>query len=65
VNFPGAGLDRDLLPLLEDENWSVRKAVVDAIGMLAAPGSKGLLEKIASTDEDDIVRESATRFLNG
>lgn len=65
VNFPGAGLDRDLLPLLEDENWSVRKAAVDTIGVLGAPGSRELLEKIAGSDEDDIVRESATRFLNG
>jgi HEAT repeat protein len=65
VNFQGAGLDSELLQLLEDENWSVRKAAVDTIGVLGAPGSRELLEKIANSDEDDIVRESAARFLNG
>jgi HEAT repeat protein len=55
----------DLKPLLNDNNWSVRKRVVEVIGRSFKEANIDLLREISSTDNDAEVRETAKRYLNG
>jgi HEAT repeat protein len=44
---------------LNDSNWDVRAAAVQTLGKLRDITSKALLEDLARTDADNIVRQSA------
>ncbi len=58
------GIVQDIMPLLKDENWAVRKRVVDVIGKLFRDKSYSYLKEIAETDNDDGVREAAAGYLS-
>lgn len=54
----------DLIPLLGDREWSVRKKVVDVLGKYFKNESYAQLRTVASSDEDPQVREAAEGYLN-
>jgi len=55
----------DLKSLLKDEDWSVRKRVVDVIGRSFKEANIDLLREISLNDNDPEVRDTAKRYLNG
>lgn len=57
------GIAQDILPLLKDNEWSVRKKVIDVLGKFFKDESYAYLKEVANTDEDAQVRETAERYL--
>ncbi|MBI5195579.1 MAG: HEAT repeat domain-containing protein [Nitrospirae bacterium] len=57
------GIFRDLIPLLKDNAWSVRKKAVDVLGKFFKSESEKYLKDTAELDEDYQVRETAERYL--
>ncbi len=58
------GIAHDIIPLLKDEQWSVRKKVVDVLGSFFKDESYAYLKEIADSDEDQHVRETAARYIS-
>ncbi|MBI4710046.1 MAG: HEAT repeat domain-containing protein, partial [Nitrospirae bacterium] len=54
---------RDIIPLLKDNKWSVRKKAVDVLGKFFKSESEKYLKETAELDEDYQVRETAERYL--
>lgn len=57
------GIAQDIIPLLKDRQWSVRKKVVDVLGKFFKDESYAYLMEVANTDKDSQVRETAARYL--
>ncbi|MBI5199732.1 MAG: HEAT repeat domain-containing protein [Nitrospirae bacterium] len=56
---------KELLPLLSDRDWGVRKAVLEVLGRFPEKDVKGYIIKVAETDEDEVVRKTADDILKG
>jgi HEAT repeat protein len=59
------GIAQDIIPLLKDRVWAVRKKVVDVLGSFFRDESLAYLKEIANTDDDSQVRETAARYAEG
>lgn len=58
------GIAQDIILLLKDKQWSVRKKAVDVLGSFFKDESYAYLKEAANTDEDSQVRETAERYLS-
>ena len=58
------GIVQDIAPLLKDNEWSVRKKVVDVLGKFFRDEGFAYLKEIADMDEDSMVREAAEEYLH-
>ncbi|MEE8328708.1 MAG: HEAT repeat domain-containing protein [Thermodesulfovibrionia bacterium] len=58
------GVAQDIIPLLKDKQWSVRKKAVDVLGVFFKDESYAYLKEVANTDEDSHVRDTAERYLS-
>ena len=58
------GIVQDIVPLLKDNEWSVRKKVVDVLGKFFRDEGFAYLRETADMDEDSMVREAAEEYLN-
>ena len=58
------GIAPDIIPLLKDKEWAVRKKVVDVLGKFFKDESYAYLKEVANIDEDSQVRETAARYLS-
>ncbi|MEW6715145.1 MAG: HEAT repeat domain-containing protein, partial [Nitrospirota bacterium] len=58
------GVVQDLLPVLKDEDWAVRKQVVDVLGKFFRDESSSYLQEAADTDSDPEVRKAAERYIS-
>jgi HEAT repeat protein len=63
VNFDS--VINDIVPLLKDKEWIVRKKVVDILGTFFKDESYNYLKEIAQEDEDLQVRRAAEGYING
>ncbi len=62
ANFDG--IAQDIIPLLKNKEWSVRKKVVDVLGTFFKAESYAYIKEVAALDEDAQVRETAARYLS-
>lgn len=62
ANFDG--IAQDIIPLLKNKEWSVRKKVIDVLGTFFKAESHAYIKEIARLDEDAEVREAAARYLS-
>lgn len=58
------GVLQDLLPVLKDKDWAVRKQAVDVLGKFFRNESSSYLQESADTDSDPEVRKAAERYLS-
>lgn len=58
------GIAQDIIPLLKDREWAVRKKVVDVLGKFFKDEGYAYLKEVADIDEDFQVRETAARYLS-
>lgn len=58
------GIAQDIIPLLKDKEWAVRKKVVDILGGFFKDESYAYLKEVANMDEDFQVREAAARYIS-
>ena len=56
---------KELLPLLSDRDWGVRKAALEILGRFSEKEVKEYIVKVAETDEDEVVRKTADDILKG
>lgn len=57
------GIAQDIIPLLKDKEWFVRKKAVDVLGKFFKDESHVYLTEVANTDKDFQVREAAERYI--
>ncbi len=53
-----------LAPFIEDKDWAIRKAAVDAIGRIHTDKALGLLKQVIAEEVDPIVKKAAEGYLN-
>lgn len=58
------GIVQDIAPLLKDNEWSVRKKVVDVLGKFFRDEGFAYLRETADMDEDSMVRKAAEEYLH-
>lgn len=59
------GIVQDIAPLLKDNEWFVRKKVIDVLGKFFRDEGFAYLRETADMDEDSYVREAAEGYLHG
>ena len=58
------GIMEDIVPLLKDGEWIVRKKVVDVLGTFFKEKSYAYLKEVAETDNDPQVKDAAEGYLH-
>ena len=58
------GILQDIVPLLKDREWIVRKKVVDVLGSFFKEESFAYLKDVAETDKDSQVKNTAEGYLH-
>ncbi len=62
--MPAAEVEKTLLPLISDIDWSVRKAVVDSLATLDSAFVLNALKERLSVEEDSIVAEAIRKYVD-
>jgi HEAT repeat protein len=63
AGYGGAAVQKAVLGRLTDSHWSVRKTAVELLRQVKGSEAQPLLEKIAESDQDHIVRQAAREAL--
>jgi HEAT repeat protein len=58
------GIMEDIVPLLKDREWIVRKKVVDVLGTFFKEKSYAYLKEVAEKDNDPQVKDTAEGYLH-
>ncbi len=62
--MPGADVEKTVLPLISDQNWSVRKAVADALAGVGSDAALNALKERLSVEEDSTVAEAIREYVD-
>ncbi len=62
--MPAADVEKAMLPLISDHDWSVRKAVADALADVGSDAALEALKERLSIEEDSTVAEAIRQYVD-